>query len=83
MNPTATETRELAERESDGVHVLLLWHPADNALTVLVEDARAGGRVLPGSRSPLSVLSTPSTTHTPTRRELQGGTNDAAQHAHH
>jgi hypothetical protein len=44
MSTTAAETRELAERESDGVHVLLLWHPADNALTVSVEDARVGKR---------------------------------------
>ena len=36
--------RELASRESDGVHVLLLWHPRDNTLTVSVEDARAGER---------------------------------------
>jgi hypothetical protein len=34
--------RELASRESDGVHVLLLWHPRDNTLTVSVEDGRAG-----------------------------------------
>ena len=34
--------RELASRESDGVHVLLLWQPRDNTLTVSVEDARAG-----------------------------------------
>ena len=34
--------RELASRESDGVHVLLLWHPRDNTLTVSVEDARGG-----------------------------------------
>jgi hypothetical protein len=44
MSSTAAETRELAERESDGVHVLLLWHPADNALIVSVEDARVGER---------------------------------------
>lgn len=36
--------RELASRESDGVHVLLLWHPRDNTLTVSVEDTRAGER---------------------------------------
>jgi hypothetical protein len=41
--PTPT-TRELAARESDGVHVLLLWHPGENAVTVSVEDARAGDR---------------------------------------
>ena len=37
-------TRELAARESDGIHVLLLWHPDENALTVSVEDARVGDR---------------------------------------
>ena len=37
-------TRELAARDSDGVHVLLLWHPADNAVSVSVEDARVGDR---------------------------------------
>ena len=37
-------TRELAARESDGVLVLLLWHPGENAVTVSVEDARAGDR---------------------------------------
>jgi len=38
----ATDIRELAARESDGVNVLLLWHPRENALTVSVEDARIG-----------------------------------------
>ena len=42
MSTTSTEPRELASRESDGVHVLLLWHPDQNALTVSVEDSRAG-----------------------------------------
>ena len=36
--------RELASRESDGVHVLLLWHPQDDAVTVSVEDFRGGRR---------------------------------------
>jgi hypothetical protein len=36
------QSRELAARESDGVHVLLLWHPRENAVSVAVEDARAG-----------------------------------------
>ena len=44
MSPTARQTRELAARESDGIHVLLLWHPRENALTVSVEDARLGDR---------------------------------------
>jgi hypothetical protein len=35
-------TRELAARESDGIHVLLLWHPRGNALTVEVGDDRIG-----------------------------------------
>jgi hypothetical protein len=42
MSP-ATHTRELAARESDGIHVLLLWHPIENALSVSVEDSRVGG----------------------------------------
>jgi hypothetical protein len=39
-----TTTRELAARESDGVRVLLLWHPREDAVTVSVEDGRAGHR---------------------------------------
>jgi hypothetical protein len=31
---------ELAARESDGINVVLLWHPDDDALTVSVEDTR-------------------------------------------
>jgi hypothetical protein len=34
--------RELAARASDGVHVLLLWNPDEDALTVSVEDERGG-----------------------------------------
>ena len=44
MSPTARQTRELAARESDGIHVVLLWHPRENALTVSVEDARLEDR---------------------------------------
>jgi hypothetical protein len=44
MNVRARQTRELAERERDGIHVLLLWHPDEKALTVSVEDVRAGDR---------------------------------------
>ncbi len=36
--------RELALREADGVRVLLLWHPRDDALTVSVEDSPSGNR---------------------------------------
>ena len=42
MSPVTPHTRELAARQSQGIHVLLLWHPRDNALTVSVEDAVAG-----------------------------------------
>jgi hypothetical protein len=41
---TVQPTRELAARESDGIHVALLWHPEENALTVSVDDERAGDR---------------------------------------
>ena len=44
MSPATSHARELAVRDSDGVHVLLLWHPEENALTVSVEDARLGNR---------------------------------------
>ena len=44
MSFGSPQARELAARESDGIHVLLLWHPNDNALTVSVEDARVGDR---------------------------------------
>jgi len=44
MSFGSTQARELAARESDRIHVLLLWHPNENALTVSVEDARVGDR---------------------------------------
>ena len=44
MSPATPQTRELAARESDGFHVVLLWHPRETALTVSVEDARVGER---------------------------------------
>jgi len=44
MSNAPLQTRELAARESDGIHILLLWHPDENALTVSVEDARVGDR---------------------------------------
>ena len=39
---TAPTTRELAARESDGIRVVLLWHPRNDAVTVSVEDASVG-----------------------------------------
>ena len=44
MSPAAPCTRELAARDSDGIHVLLLWHPDEDALTVSVDDTRVGDR---------------------------------------
>ena len=54
MSPTAWQTRELAARESDGIHVLLLWHPPENTLTVSVDDVRLADRfelVVPPDRA--------------------------------
>ena len=42
MSPATSQTHELAARDCDGIHVALLWHPGENALTVSVEDARGG-----------------------------------------
>jgi hypothetical protein len=44
MSSGTQKTRELAARDGDGIHVRLLWHPHENALTVSVEDARVGDR---------------------------------------
>jgi hypothetical protein len=44
MNVGTPRVRELAARVSDGLHVLLLWHPDENAVTVSVEDDRVGDR---------------------------------------
>ncbi len=44
MSPAPSATRELAARENDGVRVLLLWHPDEDAVTVSVEDGRLGDR---------------------------------------
>jgi hypothetical protein len=46
MTFETANTRELAARESDGLRVLLLWHPREDAVTVSVEDACAGDRFL-------------------------------------
>ena len=37
-----SDARELAARESDGIHVLLLWHPRSDEVTVSVDDTRTG-----------------------------------------
>ena len=44
MSHATPNTRERAARESDGVYVLLLWHPREDAITVSVGDDRRGDR---------------------------------------
>jgi hypothetical protein len=44
MSPATPHTRELAARESEGIHVLLLWNQQEDAITVSVEDDRRGDR---------------------------------------
>ena len=40
----AQPSRELAARMTDGLHVQLLWDPIADAVSVAVEDLRAGDR---------------------------------------
>jgi hypothetical protein len=42
--PAELEQHELAVRESDGLHVALLWDRHTDAVTVSVEDRRMGER---------------------------------------
>ncbi len=42
LTPQPPTPRELARRQHDGVHVALLWHPSEDAVTVTVADARSG-----------------------------------------
>jgi hypothetical protein len=44
MSFATREARELAVRDSDGIHVRLLWQPRENGVTVSVEDSRVGDR---------------------------------------
>jgi hypothetical protein len=44
MTVRPSTVRELALRESDGVRVVLFWHPREDAVTVSVEDAHADRR---------------------------------------
>lgn len=44
MSTTTLRPRELAARGSDGLHVVLFWHPSEDAVTVSVEDDQAGER---------------------------------------
>jgi hypothetical protein len=39
---TPDRPRELDSRISDGIHVRLLWHPADGRVSVAVHDSKTG-----------------------------------------
>jgi hypothetical protein len=39
---TPARPRELDSRRSDGIHVRLLWHPADGHVSVAVHDGKSG-----------------------------------------
>lgn len=43
--PVDVDTRELAYRRNDALDIFLLWHPADDAVSVRVEDLRTGVRI--------------------------------------
>ena len=55
VSTTAKDTvRELAYRFNDGIHVLLLWHPADDSVSISVDDERTGESFelpVPGDRA--------------------------------
>jgi hypothetical protein len=40
--PNPASPRELDSRTSDGIHVRLLWHPADGHVSVAVHDSKTG-----------------------------------------
>ena len=45
MNATTNRrVRELASRQSDGLAVVLLWHPGSDSVTLSVADSRTGAR---------------------------------------
>jgi hypothetical protein len=39
-----TLAREVDSRESDGIHIQLLWYPHDDHITVAVNDSKTGQR---------------------------------------
>ena len=56
-----TERKELAARESNGVHVSLVWNMADDTLAVRVQDDRndSGFELAVGDAPPLDVFHHP------------------------
>jgi hypothetical protein len=57
MFPASTDLPaavELAHRVSDGIHVTLWWHPADESVSIAVDDRRTGEQFelpVPGERA--------------------------------
>jgi hypothetical protein len=43
-NTTREHTTELAVRDSDGLSVVLFWHPRNGGVTISVADSRSGDR---------------------------------------
>jgi hypothetical protein len=43
--PVEIATRELAHRRNGALDIFLLWHPADDSVSIRVEDLRTGVRV--------------------------------------
>jgi hypothetical protein len=44
ITSTQDTVRELAYRVNDGIHVFLFWHPADDSVSLTVDDERTGVR---------------------------------------
>jgi hypothetical protein len=42
QTPTQDQTRELARRKSGGLDVVLNWDPTEDAVRIIVTDARTG-----------------------------------------
>ncbi len=43
-SPVEVAARELAHRRSGALDIFLLWHPADDSVSIRVEDLRTGVR---------------------------------------
>ena len=76
----AAAPRELDSRDGDGIYVLLLWHPCDGHVSVVVSDSKTGEtfelEVLDGDR-PLDVFRHPYAYYA----EIRDGARPAAQRA--
>ena len=60
LNHTANVRRELAQRSNNGIHVHLLWSPADDSLAVTVlDDAGDPFELVVGADEALEVFNHP------------------------